>query len=262
MIHPTAIIEDSVKLGVNVRIGAYSCVTGNVVLGDNVVLESHVVVTGNTTIGDETHIFPFASIGHIPQYLKFNNEEVRLEIGARNQIREYVSMHLGTAGGGGVTRVGNDGLFMVGVHIAHDCIIGDNVILGPDVKVGGHVTVDDFTNVGGAVAIHQHCRVGTYAFVGGGSIVVQDVIPFGMVTGNRAVLEGLNITGLKRRGFGRKELTNIRHAHEDLFLSREGTLAERLDKIAENYHDSESVKLLVTFMRAEGGRGYCMPDKC
>ena len=159
-IHPTAIIDDSVKLGKNVTIGPYSCVTGNVELGDNVVLESHVVVTGNTKIGAETHIYPFASIGHVSQDKKFEGEEVFLEVGERNKIREHATMNPGTAAGGGITRVGSDGLFMIGSHIAHDCIIGDNVIMANNASLGGHVIIGDYTIMGGMSAAHQFCRLG------------------------------------------------------------------------------------------------------
>ena len=156
-VHKSAIVEDSVKLGADVTIGPFCCVTGNVTLGDGVNLESHVVVTGNTTIGEETHIYPFASIGHIPQDLKFGNEDVSLEIGARNRIREHVTMNPGTEGGGGLTKVGNDGLFMMGSHVAHDCMVGDNVILANNATLGGHVTVGDFAILGGLVGVHQFC---------------------------------------------------------------------------------------------------------
>ena len=164
-IHPTAIIDDSVKLGSRVKIGPYCCVTGNVELGDEVVLESHVIVTGNTKIGAQTHIYPFASIGHVPQDLKFGDEEVFLEVGERNRIREHVTMNPGTHGGGGLTQVGNDGLFMMGAHVAHDCIVGNNVILANNATLGGHVSVGDFAILGGGTVTWEKCVLGLPSLV-------------------------------------------------------------------------------------------------
>ena len=258
-IHPTAIIDEGAKLGSDVQIGPYCHVGAQVVLGDNVILESHVVIAGDTIIGADTHIYPFASIGHIPQDLKFSNEPVRLEIGARNRIREYVAINPGTAGGGGLTRIGDDNLFMVGTHVAHDCMFGNQIVLSPNALIGGHVVVDDKVIIGGAVAIHQNCRIGVHAFVGGGSIVAEDVIPFGTVTGNRAVLSGLNLVGLRRHDFERTEIKNLQQAHKILFLSQDGTLADRLASIAEKYKDSDAVQKIVAFMQAEKNRGFCMP---
>jgi UDP-N-acetylglucosamine acyltransferase len=258
-VHPTAIVDESVKLGTDVTIGPYCVVTGNVMLGDGVTLESHVVVTGNTTIGAQTHIYPFASIGHIPQDLKFGDEEVSLTIGARNRIREHVTMNPGTQGGGAVTEVGNDGLFMMGSHVAHDCIVGDNVILANNATLGGHVSVGDFAILGGLVGVHQFCRIGAHAFIGAGSLVVEDVIPFGAATGNRAVLSGLNLVGLKRRNFDRADINALRALHKALFIESEGALMARLANAAKDYGDSPCVKQVVEFMRVEHNRGYCTP---
>ena len=258
-VHKSAIIEDSVKLGTDVTIGPFCCVTGNVTLGDGVNLESHVVVTGNTIIGEETHIYPFASIGHIPQDLKFGNEDVSLEIGARNRIREHVTMNPGTEGGGGLTKVGNDGLFMMGCHVAHDCLVGNNVILANNATLGGHVTVGDFAILGGLVGVHQFCRIGAHAFIGAGSLVVEDVIPFGAATGNRAELSGLNLVGLKRRNFDRAEINALRALHKSLFLESDGALMTRLAKAAKEHGDSACVQQVVEFMRVEQNRGYCTP---
>tara|TARA_B110000971_G_scaffold220994_1_gene266390 strand:- start:1579 stop:2373 length:795 start_codon:yes stop_codon:yes gene_type:complete len=258
-IHPTAIIDDSVKLGSHVKIGPYCCVTGNVELGDEVVLESHVIVTGNTKIGAQTHIYPFASIGHVPQDLKFGDEEVFLEIGERNRIREHVTMNPGTHGGGGLTQVGNDGLFMMGAHVAHDCIVGNNVILANNATLGGHVAVGDFAILGGLSGIHQFCRIGAHAFIGAGSLVVEDVIPFGAATGNRAVLSGLNLVGLKRRNFERAEINALRALHKSLFVENEGALMTRLANAAKQHAGSACVQTVVEFMRVEQNRGYCTP---
>ena len=183
-IHSTAVIADTVELGRDVCIGPYCCVDGNVVLGDNCHLDTHVVVTGNTTVGADTRIFPFASIGHISQDLKYDGEDVSLEIGTRNTIREHVTMNPGTDQGGGVTRIGDDNLFMVGVHVAHDCIVGNNVIMANNATLGGHVTVADYAILGGLVGVHQFARIGAHSFVGAGSLVTEDVIPFGVVSGN------------------------------------------------------------------------------
>ena len=258
-IHESAIVDDSVKLGADVTIGPFCYVTGNVTLGDRVTLESHVVVTGNTTIGEATHIYPFASIGHIPQDLKFGKEEVSLEIGARNRIREHVTMNPGTEGGGALSKVGNDGLFMMGSHVAHDCIVGDNVILANNATLGGHVIVGDFAILGGLVGVHQFCRIGAHAFIGAGSLVVEDVIPFGAATGNRAKLSGLNLVGLKRRNFDRAEINALRALHKSLFVESDGALMTRLAKAAKEYGDSACVQQVVEFMRVEQNRGYCTP---
>lgn len=258
-IHPSAIVDDSVKLGANVAIGPFSCVTGNVELGDNVVLESHVVVTGNTKIGSDTHIYPFASIGHVSQDKKYGGEEVCLEIGQRNVIREHATMNPGTVQGGGVTRVGSDGLFMIGSHIAHDCMIGDNVIMANNASLGGHVTLGDYTIMGGMSAAHQFCRLGAHSFIGAASMVVEDVIPFGAATGNRAVLSGLNLVGMKRRGFDRAEINALRGLHKALFIETEGALMTRLAKAAKEFEASTCVRQVVEFMRVEQNRGYCTP---
>ena len=258
-IHPTAIVEDSVKIGANVKIGPYSCVSGKVELGDNVVLESHVVVTGNTKIGADTHIYPFASIGNVSQDKKFSSAEVFLEIGERNIIREHATMNPGTDGGGSITRVGNDGLFMIGSHISHDCMIGDNVIMANNASLGGHVTIGDYAIMGGMSASHQFCRLGAHSFIGAASMVVEDVIPFGAATGNRAVLSGLNLVGMKRRNFERAEINALRGLHKMLFVETEGALMARLAKGAQAYADSACVQQVVEFMSAEHNRGYCTP---
>ena len=200
-IHPTAIVEPGARLGEGVVIGPYCCVGGKVELGDGVRLHSHVVVAGKTTIGPNTQIYPFASIGHPPQDLKYKGEESELVIGANNVIREHATMNPGTAGGGLITRIGDNCLFMVGAHVAHDCDIASNVILANNATLAGHVAVDEFAILGGLSAIHQFCRIGRHAMIGGMSGVENDVIPYGSVTGNRARLEGLNIVGLRRRGF-------------------------------------------------------------
>lgn len=209
-IHPSAVIEDGAEIGDGVEIGPFCVIGPQVRLAEGAVLKSHVVVTGETSIGPETVVFPFASIGEIPQDLKFRGERARLQIGARNRIREYVTMNPGTEGGGGVTVIGDDGLFMAGAHIAHDCRIGDRVILVNNASVAGHCVLEDDVIVGGLSGVHQFVRIGRGAMIGAVTMVTADVIPYGLVQGPRGHLDGLNLVGLKRRGAGRAEITALR----------------------------------------------------
>lgn len=257
-IHPTAIVDDGATLGDNVLIGPYCCVGPEVTLGDGVHLRSHVVVAGRTTIGANSHLYPFASIGHPPQDLKYKGEPSELVIGANNIIREHVTMNPGTVGGGLMTRVGNNCLFMVGSHVAHDSEIGNHVIMANNATLGGHVKVEDYAILGGLAAIHQFCRIGRHAMVGGMSGVEQDVIPYGSVMGNRARLAGLNVIGLKRRGFSRSEVTALRKAYR-LMFAEEGTMAERLTDVSEMYKDNEVVMEIVEFIRSDSTRSFCQP---
>ncbi|MDO5704815.1 MAG: acyl-ACP--UDP-N-acetylglucosamine O-acyltransferase [Paracoccus sp. (in: a-proteobacteria)] len=210
VIHPSAIIEDGAVIGPDCRIGPFCVIGPQVRLGRGVVLKSHVVIAGDTSVGDETVIFPFACIGEAPQDLKFRGENTRLEIGARNRIREYVTMNPGTEGGGGLTLVGDDGLFMAGSHVAHDCRIGNRVILVNNVAIAGHCVLEDDVIVGGLSGVHQFVRIGRGAMIGALSMVAADVIPFGLVQGPRAHLDGLNLIGLKRRGAARSEIAALR----------------------------------------------------
>jgi UDP-N-acetylglucosamine acyltransferase len=257
-IHPTAIIEAGAKLADTVTVGPYCTVGAEVELGDGVVLMSHVVVAGRTTIGANTRIFPFASIGHEPQDLKYRGEESRLVIGAGNVIREHVTMNPGTAGGGMVTRVGDRCLFMVGAHVAHDCTIGDHVIMANNATLGGHVTIGDHAILGGLSAVHQFVRIGHHAMIGGMSGVERDVIPFGSVMGDRARLSGLNIVGMQRRGFSRDDMQALRSAYQMLFADG-GTLAERVTAIANRFDDCRPVRDIVEFIRADSSRAICQP---
>ena len=209
-IHPSAVIEPGAQIGAGVEIGPFCVVGAQVSLAAGVVLKSHVVVTGETVVGPDTVIFPFASIGEIPQDLKFRGERARLEIGARNRIREYVTMNPGTEGGGGVTRVGDDGLFMAGAHVAHDCQIGNKVILVNNASVAGHCILEDEVIVGGLSGVHQFVRIGRGAMIGAVTMVTADVIPYGLVQGPRGHLDGLNLVGLKRRGASREEIHALR----------------------------------------------------
>lgn len=257
-IHPTAIIDPNAEIGAGVKVGPYSVVGAGVKLGDEVELMSHVVVAGTTSVGAGTRIFPFSSIGHQPQDLKFKGEASSLEIGERNVIREHVTMNPGTEGGGLMTRTGNDCLFMVGAHVAHDCQIGNNVILVNNATMAGHVTVEDWAIVGGLSAVHQFVRIGKHAMIGGMSGVEHDVIPYGTVTGNRAKLEGLNIVGLKRRGFSRDMIHEIRKAYRMIF-AEEGTMAERLQDVIEDFSDNEPVMEIVNFIQSDSSRRICQP---
>ncbi|NHF72306.1 acyl-ACP--UDP-N-acetylglucosamine O-acyltransferase [Paracoccus xiamenensis] len=210
LIHPSAIIEPGAEIGQGVRIGPFCIVGPQVRLAAGVELKSHVVIAGDTSVGEDTVIYPFASIGHDPQDLKFKGEHTRLEIGARNRIREYVTMQPGTEGGGGLTQVGDDGLFMASCHVAHDCRIGNHVVLVNSVAVAGHCVVEDEVIVGGLSGIHQFVRIGRGAMIGALSMVTADVIPHGLVQGPRAHLDGLNLVGLKRRGTSRAEIAELR----------------------------------------------------
>lgn len=258
-IHPTAIIEDGAVIGENVSIGPYCTIGSDVELGDGVTLESHVVVGGRTSIGANCRIFPFASIGMPPQDLKYHGEPSRLEIGCNNVIREHVTMNPGTEGGGMLTSVGNNCLFMVGAHVAHDCRISDNVILVNNATLGGHVAIHEWAIIGGLSAVHQFVRIGRHAMVGGMSGVENDVIPYGSILGNRARLHGLNVVGLKRRGFDRETIHAIRNGYRLLF-AQEGTMAERLADVAELFHDIEPVMEIVDFIRADSSRAICQPN--
>lgn len=258
-IHPTAIIADSVKLGDNVSVGAYCVLDGNVSIGEGSRLVSHISISGNTTIGKNCQIFPFASLGHVPQDLKYHGEPSSLTIGDNNTIREHVTMNLGTEGGGMNTIVGNNCLFMVGSHVAHDCKIGDNVILANNATLAGHVEVGDFSIIGGLAAIHQFVRVGAYAVIGGMSGVEHDVIPYGSVMGERANLAGLNLVGLKRRGFDRDTIHALRNAYKMIFESAEGTLAVRAEQAKAEYSKIDAVLDILSFMEEKSSRSLCVP---
>lgn len=260
-IHPTAIVDKAAEIGFGVGIGPYCVIGPNVVLGDNCRLHAHVVLDGRTSIGAETEIFPFSSIGQIPQDLKYGGEPSELVIGARNVIREHVTMNIGTEGGGMLTKVGDDCLFMAASHVAHDCVVGDNVILANNATLAGHVTVGDFAILGGLSAARQFVRIGKHAMIGGLTGVENDVIPFGTVMGDRARLSGLNLIGLKRRGFTQEQIAELRKAYRLLFAD-EGTFQERVDSVAREFCDHEAVADIVSFIRATSSRGaICQPGR-
>lgn len=257
-IHPSAVVDPGAKIAESATIGPYCVVGADVELADEVVLHAHVVVAGRTRIGAGTAIYPFASIGHPPQDLKYRGEPSELVIGERNTIREHVTMNPGTEGGGMLTRVGNDCLFMTGAHVAHDCLIDDHVIMANNATLGGHVVVGEHAIIGGLSAVHQFTRIGRHAMIGGMTGVEQDVIPYGSALGDRARLSGLNIIGLKRRGFSRDDIHALRTAYRLLF-AEEGTKTERLADVGEIYSDNVTVMEIVSFMSSDSPRGICQP---
>jgi len=260
-VHSTAVVAPGATLGPGVAIGPYCVVGENAALGEGVELMSHVVIAGHTSIGRNTKIYPFASLGQPPQHLKYAGEPTRLEIGEANIIREHVTMNTGTAQGGGVTRVGDGNFFMVNSHVAHDCHVGNQVVMANNAVLGGHVTVGDFAVFGGNCAVHQFVRIGRYAMISGVCGVAEDVIPFGYafaLFNNRASLGGLNLIGLKRRGMSRERIQTLRTAYRLLF-AEEGTLKERVEDVAAMYRDHEAVMEIVDFIRADASRNICLP---
>jgi len=258
VVHPTAIVANGARLGAGVRIGPYCIVGDNVVLHDDVELVSHAVVEGRTTVGAGTRIFPFASVGHQPQDLKYHGEHSRLEIGENCTIREAVTINPGTEGGGMLTRIGDNCLIMANAHVAHDAILGDNVIMANYVGIAGHVQVGDNVIFGGTCVVHQFTRIGAHAFIGAQSMVDGDVIPYGMAVGNRAVLTGLNLVGLKRRKFDRDAIHRLRTAYRQIFAS-EGTLRERVEDAAVLFKDDVLVQDVVRFIAEASDRPILLP---
>lgn len=258
-IHPSAIIEDGASLGDGVRIGPFCHVGKDVVLGDGVELKSHVTVAGSTRIGARTVIFPFASIGHQAQDLKFKGEHATLSVGEDCIIREGVTMNAGTEGGGSTTTIGNRCAFLANSHVGHDSHLGDGCVLSNNVMIAGHVEVGSHVIFGGGSAVIQFTRIGDHAFVGGLAGLENDLIPYGMVTGNRARLGGLNLVGLKRRNFPREQIHALRAAYRELFESDEGTLRDRAQKIADSVTDQPLVKQVTDFILVEGERRFCTP---
>jgi UDP-N-acetylglucosamine acyltransferase len=258
-IHPTAIIGKNVSLAADVVIGPYCVLDGEITIGEGTTLLSHIAIGGRTTIGKHCRIFPFASLGSAPQDLKFKGEKSELAIGDYTVIREHVTMNPGTEGGGMLTKVGSHCLFMVGAHVAHDCKVGDHVILANNATLAGHVEVGEHAIIGGLAAIHQFVRIGPHAIIGGLSGVEHDVIPFGSVMGERASLAGLNLVGLKRRGFDRDAIHSLRNAYKLLFEGEGGTLAERAAIIVRDYGSVKEVMEIITFMNDKGSRSLCIP---
>ena len=258
MIHNTSVINKKAKISNKVNIGPFCNIGPNVQLSDGVELISHVHIEGNTIIGKNTKIFPFASIGTQPQDLKFNNEENSLLIGEQNIIREYVTINPGTEGGGSKTIIGNNCLFMISSHIAHDCIIGDNVIIANNVPLGGHVTIEDSVVIGGNSAVQQFTRIGRLAMIGGMTGVLKDVTPFGLSIGNRNYLQGLNLIGLRRKKYDNKKIMGLDKAYKEIFSSK--NLHENLSKINGEYKDNELVSEVIRFIEKDKKRPICTPQ--
>jgi UDP-N-acetylglucosamine acyltransferase len=258
-IHVTAQVDPSAKLGTNVEIGPFCVVGRDVELGDGVVLYSNVVIDSRTTVGAGCKVFPFASLGLPPQDIKYADEPSALTVGPNTLIREHVTIHRGTKSGHMHTQVGANCFLMIGAHVAHDCHIGDNVTLVNGVTLGGHVSVGDGAIIGGLSAVHQFVRIGAYSFVGGMSGVAADLIPFGMALGNRANLNGLNIVGLKRKGFSRDQIHELRKAYRMLFSS-EGTLKERLEDVESMFSDNPLAKQIIDFIKSDSDRSFCVPN--
>ena len=256
-VHASAVIEEGAVIGPDCRIGPFTVVGAEAVLHRGVELKSHVVVTGATEIGEDSVVFPFSVIGEIPQDLKFKGEKSRLVIGKRNRIRESVTMNCGTEGGGGITRIGDDGLFMAGCHIAHDAQVGDRVIVVNSAAVAGHCVIEDDVIIGGLCGIHQWVRIGQGAIIGALSMVTNDVIPHGLVQGPRGALDGLNLVGLKRRGVARADITALRAAFQ-MLAQGEGAFQDRARRLGEET-ESEYVRQIVDFITAGSDRSFLTP---
>ncbi len=257
MIHKTAIIDSNAKISNNVKIGPYTVIGPNVEIGEGTIVHAHVNIAGITKIGSNNNIYPFASIGNDPQDLKFKGEETKLEIGDDNKIREYVTINPGTEGGGGLTKVGNNCLFMVSAHIAHDCLVGNNVILANNVPLGGHAHVDDNAIIGGNSAVQQFTRVGKSAMIGGMCGVVRDVIPYGIAHGNRSILQGLNLIGLRRKNISNKEIINLSDAYKEIFKNE--NLTENLENLSNEFRNNKLVADVVEFIEKDKKRPICTP---
>jgi UDP-N-acetylglucosamine acyltransferase len=257
-VHPTAIIDDKASIASDVTVGPYTVIEGPVEIDSGTRIGAHVVISGATHIGPNCRIYPFAVIGTVPQDLKYAGEATRLEIGRDNVIREHVTMNPGTEHGGGLTRVGDNNLFMIAAHIAHDCRIGDQVVMANNATLAGHVTVGDHAIVGGLSAVHQFVRIGANAIIGGMSGVESDVIPYGRVKGDRAHLAGLNLVGLERFGFSRHEMRKLQKAYHMLFDESQ-TFEVRLNNVAEQFSDNETVMAIVQFAREKSRFPLCKP---
>jgi UDP-N-acetylglucosamine acyltransferase len=259
-IHAAATVDKRARLGEDVEIGAYCIVGPDVTLGARTRLQSHVNVEGVTEIGEDCVIHPFASLGGPPQHAAHKGKVTRLVVGDRNLIGEHVTMNAGSTVGSGVTKVGSDCMFYTGAHVAHDCVVGDKVLLTNLATLGGHVVVGDYAILSGLVAVHQHTRIGRYAFLGGVAATMRDVIPYGSVRGNHAHLEGLNLMGLKRRGLAPEQINTLRVAYRLLF-AEEGMFQERVDDVAETYANAPEVMEIIEFIRADSSRPLCMPAR-
>ena len=257
MIHSTTIIDPKAKIAPNVSIGAYSIIGPNVEINENTKIDSHVSILGNTKIGKNNKFYPFCSIGNDPQDLKYNGEQTNLEIGNNNKIREYVTINPGTKGGGGLTKIGNNCLFMVSSHVAHDCFVGNNVILANNVPLGGHANIEDDVIIGGNSAVQQFTRVGKSAMIGGMCGVVKDIIPYAMVHGNRSILQGLNLIGLRRKNIPNKEILVLSEVYKKIF--KDENLTVNLKNLDQGYRKNELVNDIINFLEKDKKRPICTP---
>ena len=257
MIHKTAIINKKAKISSNVEIGPYSVIGPNVEINANTIIHSHVNISGNTKIGKENKIYPFASIGNDPQDLKYNSEKTKLVIGNKNTIREYVTINPGTLGGGGETRIGDNCLFMISSHIAHDCIVGNNIIIANNVPLGGHAVIEDNVVIGGNSAVQQFTRIGRMAMIGGMTGVLHDVIPYGLSTGNRNSLQGLNLIGLRRAKFENKDILGLSDAYKKIFATK--NFIENINKLNCSFQDNPLIKEVIEFITKDKKRSICTP---
>ena len=257
MIDKTALINKEAKIHPSAKVGPYSVIGPKVEIGENVTIHSHVNISGNTKIGKGNIIFPFASIGNDPQDLKYNGEETSLIIGDNNKFREYVSINPGTIGGGGITKIGNNCLFMISSHIAHDCNVGNNVIIANNVPLGGHVTLEDNVVIGGNSAVQQFTRIGKMAMIGGMTGVLHDVIPYGLSTGNRNSLQGLNLIGLRRAKFDNKDILGLSEAYKEIFATK--NLTDNISKLNGSSKDNPLVKNVIDFIVKDKKRSICTP---
>jgi len=248
-VDPTARVAGGAVLGAGAKVGPYCIVGPQVRIGAGTILEAHVVVDGDTTIGAQNHLFPFCSVGLRPQDLKYRGERTRLVIGDRNVVREFVTVNPGTGGGGGLTRIGSDNLFMVHAHVAHDCVVGHHTIFANGATLAGHVEVGDWATIGAFSGVHQFCRVGTHSFVGGYTVVTKDVLPYSKTVGNRACIYGVNTLGLTRRGFGEERIAAIRRAYRVLLQSRLNT-SEAVARLEASGAETEEVRLLLDFIHS------------
>ena len=260
MINKFSCVDEKATIAKNVKIGPFCFIGKNVNIAKNCCIHNHVSITGNTIIGENTEIFPFASIGSSPQDLKYKGESTTIKIGKNCRIREYVTINPGTDGGGKITSVGNDCLLMIGTHVAHDCRIGNNVIFANHSTLAGHVIIEDNVVVGALSAIHQFCRIGEGAMIGGMSGVTADVIPFSTVMVNRAKLSGINILGLKIRNVKKKEISEFRKTFKYIFFDKKFTFRDRISEVMKKKQENHIVSKLLKFLHNHSDRSYCMPD--
>ena len=257
MIHKTAIIHAKAKISSTAEIGPYTVIGPNVEIDEHVIIQSHVNITGETKIGKENKIYPFASIGNDPQDMKYKGEKTKLIIGDNNTIREYVTINPGTAQGGGLTKVGNNNLIMINAHIAHDCMIGNNIVIANSAAIAGHAVIDDYVVIGGNCGVQQFTRIGKMAMIGGMTGVSRDVIPYGLSTGNRNYLNGVNVVGLRRSKVPNKEIIGLADAYKEIFKTE--NLNENLSKLNGEFKENNLVKEVVEFINKDKKRAICTP---